>query len=80
MFTLKHFNRVSYYTWSTVHRRTFATLEAALADAKRTIDQDIEAECASCDEIHVLNDEGETVNRWHWCPDDIGAPFSWHEV
>jgi len=57
----------------------FATLEEALADAKRTIDLDIETECPSCDEIHVINDEGETVNRWLWCPDDIGAPFSWHE-
>ena len=79
MFTLKHFNRVDYAILSTVHRRTFATLEEALADAKRTIDLDIETECPSCDEIHVINDEGETVNCWLWCPDDIGAPFSWHE-
>jgi hypothetical protein len=79
MFTLKHFNQASYYDWSTIHKRTFATLEAALADAKRTIDLDIETECPSCDEIHVINDEGEIVNRWLWCPDDIGAPFSWHE-
>ena len=80
MFTLKHFNRVSYYTWSTVHKQTFATLEAALDDAKRTINEDIEAEDPSCDEIHVINDEGETVKRWHWCTDDPGEPCTWHEV
>jgi len=80
MFTLKHFNRVSYYTWSTSHKRTFATLEAALADAKRTIDHDIDSDFNSCDEIQILDDDGEPIKRWAWCPDDIDAPCTWHEV